>query len=172
MKRRQVIWILITEQKFFSCYSCQKTTWACWMRCICWHRMWLRLRAKHWMHSKLGIMQSRVCNNFTSMSFRLISIRRLWKRRSIGTHSLRHFSYLMQVNCTLLQWFGFIFFTIILKCHFFPELVKQIEQNGKVTKINPTVAKELLNTPLKCHRCDANVKTMPYLKSHILKHLK
>ncbi|XP_055304751.1 aprataxin-like protein [Sitodiplosis mosellana] len=52
------------------------------------------------------------------------------------------------------------------------DLVKQIEVNGKVSKLNADVAKDLLSTPLKCHRCDAKPKTIPDLKAHILQHLK
>lgn len=46
-----------------------------------------------------------------------------------------------------------------------------IETDGKVTKLDASTAKNLLGTPLKCHRCDAMPKTMSDLKSHLLKHL-
>lgn len=50
-------------------------------------------------------------------------------------------------------------------------MIKRIEVDGKVKKLDPTTAKSLLATPLKCHRCDMVLKTMPDLKSHLLKHI-
>lgn len=52
------------------------------------------------------------------------------------------------------------------------ELVKRIEEDGKISKIDASVAKNLLSTPLKCHRCHAMPKTIPDLKSHLLQHLR
>lgn len=55
--------------------------------------------------------------------------------------------------------------------HFFIDMVKRIEVDGKVAKLDPTTAKSLLGTPLKCHRCKETLKTIPALKSHLLKHI-
>ncbi|XP_031627737.1 aprataxin-like protein [Contarinia nasturtii] len=52
------------------------------------------------------------------------------------------------------------------------ELMRRLKADGKVAKLSSTTAKELLATPLKCHRCHATPKTMPDLKSHLLQHLK
>lgn len=52
------------------------------------------------------------------------------------------------------------------------ELVKRLEEEGKIAKLDPSVAKDLLSTPLKCHRCTAMPKTIPDLKSHLMQHLK
>lgn len=54
---------------------------------------------------------------------------------------------------------------------FCSELVRRIEVDGKVSKLNPTVAANLLKAPMKCHRCNATLKNIPDLKSHLLKHL-
>lgn len=50
-------------------------------------------------------------------------------------------------------------------------MVKRIEVDGKVAKLDPTTAKSLLGTPLKCHQCKETLKTIPALKSHLLKHI-
>lgn len=51
------------------------------------------------------------------------------------------------------------------------EIIRRIEVDGKISKLDASVAKELLATPLKCNQCPATPKNMPYLKSHLLKHL-
>lgn len=51
------------------------------------------------------------------------------------------------------------------------DLVSRLERDGKISKLDGSVAKELLSRPLKCHRCSATPKTIPELKTHLLKHL-
>lgn len=50
------------------------------------------------------------------------------------------------------------------------ELVRRIEVDGKISKLDATVAARLLNSPLKCHRCNTTPKSIPDLKSHLLMH--
>ncbi|CAM1310821.1 APTX (predicted) [Pycnogonum litorale] len=49
------------------------------------------------------------------------------------------------------------------------DLLKQLEESGVVTLISPSRSKQLLDTPLKCHKCNQLQKNMPKLKDHINK---
>lgn len=62
--------------------------------------------------------------------------------------------------------------SLLIKNKQFSEFIRRIEVDGKVTRLNPEVAKKILSRPLKCHRCDAMPKNMPELKKHILQHIK
>lgn len=68
--------------------------------------------------------------------------------------------------------FALCLISYLTKLFEIPDLVKRLKADGKVAKLNPTVVKELLATPLKCHRCHEMPKTMPALKTHLLQHLK
>lgn len=45
-----------------------------------------------------------------------------------------------------------------------------IEENGSVTRMSTEVHKGLMNTPLKCHKCNYSPKSLPDLKKHLLSH--
>lgn len=52
-----------------------------------------------------------------------------------------------------------------------PDLVDQLNKNGKIEKLAESVGKELLATPLKCNKCGQQPKTIPDLKKHIGSHV-
>lgn len=54
----------------------------------------------------------------------------------------------------------------------FTELIKLVEENGSVARMSSEIHKELMNTPLKCHKCSFSPKTMPDLKKHLSSHVK
>jgi aprataxin len=62
----------------------------------------------------------------------------------------------------------------VIQCllHYFPEVISEVETQGKITPMTNDKAKKLMETPLKCHKCSFLAKNMPTLKSHILVHLK
>lgn len=86
--------------------SSQEVTWNCWTKCIWWLWMWLRWKDNGWMTFELAIMLNQVCSTCIYMSFQMISIHRLWKPKSIGTHSPPNISYHMKVNtnCIAVIW--------------------------------------------------------------------
>jgi hypothetical protein len=55
---------------------------------------------------------------------------------------------------------------------FFPEVISEVEMQGKITPMTNDKVKKLMDAPLKCHKCKFLAKNMPMLKSHILVHLK
>ncbi|XP_077288947.1 aprataxin isoform X2 [Arctopsyche grandis] len=52
------------------------------------------------------------------------------------------------------------------------DLIRAIDDTGSISKMSKQVHKELINTPLKCHKCNFVPKTMPNLKEHLLSHIK
>lgn len=59
--------------------------------------------------------------------------------------------------------------------HFFldsKEVCENLEKHGKIKLLSSEYCKKMMDTPLKCHKCDYIPKTMPDLKKHIMKHLK
>ncbi|CAH0547720.1 unnamed protein product [Brassicogethes aeneus] len=51
------------------------------------------------------------------------------------------------------------------------EVIKSLEDNGKVVLPSKEECKKFMETPLKCHKCSVIPKNMPDLKKHILTHL-
>lgn len=60
------------------------------------------------------------------------------------------------------------FFTIF---YIFVDVSNAIEENGKLEKPSQEYTKELLGTPLKCHKCNFIPKNIPNLKEHLKNHL-
>ncbi|EFA00986.1 aprataxin [Tribolium castaneum] len=50
------------------------------------------------------------------------------------------------------------------------DVIKDLEKNGKIILPPREVCKKLMETPLKCHKCDVKPKNMPELKKHIVTH--
>ncbi|XP_022918498.1 aprataxin [Onthophagus taurus] len=50
-------------------------------------------------------------------------------------------------------------------------ILEDVEKHGKVKVFSTEYCKRLMDTPLKCHKCDFVPKTMPDLKKHIVKHI-
>lgn len=53
----------------------------------------------------------------------------------------------------------------------FVDLYKQLEENGKVKRLDSDTLKTLSNKELKCNQCDFVGKNIPTLKQHLLEHL-
>ncbi|XP_018350301.1 PREDICTED: aprataxin [Trachymyrmex septentrionalis] len=51
------------------------------------------------------------------------------------------------------------------------DVCRQLRIDGKIKKISPQLCTDYLNTKLKCHKCSAQPKNMPYLKRHLLTHI-
>lgn len=51
------------------------------------------------------------------------------------------------------------------------DLIAFVEKNGYAKQITQQKAKELMNTPLKCHKCSEKLKDIPKLKEHLLTHI-
>ncbi|KAK4872392.1 hypothetical protein RN001_014421 [Aquatica leii] len=51
------------------------------------------------------------------------------------------------------------------------EVCKQLKEEGTVTLPSAETCKKLLDTPLKCHKCEYIPKHMPDLKKHIMTHV-
>ncbi|KAF5288069.1 hypothetical protein FQR65_LT12119 [Abscondita terminalis] len=51
------------------------------------------------------------------------------------------------------------------------EVLSQLKRDGAVSLPSAEICKELLNTPIKCHKCKYIPKHMPDLKKHIITHL-
>lgn len=54
----------------------------------------------------------------------------------------------------------------------FAEVIRSLEEEGKVTTPTPEAGRELLNLPLKCHKCSFESPNIPKLKMHLKCHLK
>ncbi|XP_067003123.1 aprataxin isoform X1 [Anabrus simplex] len=52
------------------------------------------------------------------------------------------------------------------------DIIAEVEKTGRVFQITSEAAKKLLDTPLKCHKCDFQPPNMPKLKLHIQTHYK
>lgn len=52
------------------------------------------------------------------------------------------------------------------------EVCENLEKYGKIKLLSSEYCKKMMDTPLKCHKCDYIPKTMPDLKKHLVKHLK
>ena len=50
------------------------------------------------------------------------------------------------------------------------EVIRQLEENGKIEKPDKDLSKSWLDTPLKCYQCDYTPKNFPDLKQHIKSH--
>ncbi|GLH04839.1 Aprataxin-like protein [Gryllus bimaculatus] len=50
------------------------------------------------------------------------------------------------------------------------DLIEIIKRDGKAKEISRSHAKELMDTPLKCHKCKMMLSNMPKLKQHLLVH--
>lgn len=68
-------------------------------------------------------------------------------------------------------WFYEIALTILnfFFC-FFSDVIQQLKSTGKIDIPSDAECEQLLNTKLKCHRCDAQLQNMPKLKEHLLTH--
>lgn len=51
------------------------------------------------------------------------------------------------------------------------EVIRQLEENGRFTGITSEKSKKLLESELRCHKCEATFSTMPKLKAHIRGHV-
>lgn len=61
---------------------------------------------------------------------------------------------------------------IVLTFKIVLDLIRAIDETGSISKMSKEVHKELINSPLKCHKCNFVPKTMPNLKEHLLSHIK
>ncbi|XP_046398848.1 aprataxin [Ischnura elegans] len=51
-------------------------------------------------------------------------------------------------------------------------IIAELEKNGCIKRMASKTAESLLATPLKCHKCSLEPKTMPQLKTHLMTHFK
>ncbi|XP_071447380.1 aprataxin [Hetaerina americana] len=51
-------------------------------------------------------------------------------------------------------------------------IISELENNGCIKRISSKTAESMLGTPLKCHKCSLEPKTMPQLKMHLITHSK
>lgn len=70
----------------------------------------------------------------------------------------------MKVSFVDLKNFLLIIFLIL-------DLYKQLEEFGKVKRLDSDTLKSLSNEELKCNQCNFIGKNMPTLKQHLLEHL-
>lgn len=51
------------------------------------------------------------------------------------------------------------------------DVIRGLEESGKVQLLSSEKCKEYLNTPLQCHKCSVRPKNIPELKRHIITHI-